>query len=97
MDFFKNEAQFRNIFVIMNPPYGERLEDAAEMVDFYKNIGNRLKSSYTDSKAWILSGNLSALKNLGLHPSRKVKLYNGAIECKLECFELYSRSRKVRQ
>lgn len=94
MDFFKNEEPFRNIFVIMNPPYGERLEDAAEMVDFYKNIGNRLKSSYTDSKAWILSGNLSALKNLGLHPSRKVKLYNGAIECKLECFELYSGSRK---
>lgn len=94
MDFFKNEAQFRNIFVIMNPPYGERLEDAAEMVDFYKNIGNRLKASYTDSKAWILSGNLGALKTLGLHPSRKVKLYNGAIECKLECFELYSGSRK---
>ena len=94
MDFFKNDAQFRNIFVIMNPPYGERLEDAARMIEFYKNIGNRLKSSYTDSKVWILSGNLDAIKNLGLHPSIKVKLFNGAIECKLECFELYSGSRK---
>lgn len=93
-DFFKNDAQYRNVFVVMNPPYGERLEDAAQMTEFYVNIGNKLKQFYTDCKVWILSGNMDAIKRIGLHPSRKVKLFNGAIECKLECFELYSGSRK---
>ncbi|MCQ2975850.1 MAG: class I SAM-dependent RNA methyltransferase [Bacteroidales bacterium] len=96
IDFFENNNQSRNIFIIMNPPYGERLEDADKMVEFYKKIGDKLKACYTDCKAWILSGNLDAIKKLGLHPSVKIKLFNGPIECKLECFELYGGSKKAK-
>ncbi|MBO7441187.1 MAG: RNA methyltransferase, partial [Bacteroidales bacterium] len=95
-DFFKADdgAKIAGKFLIMNPPYGERLEDKDEMVDFYKQIGDTLKNRYTDSRAWILSGNLDAIKRIVLHPSKKIKLYNGAIECRLECFEMYDGTKK---
>ena len=62
--------------------------------EFYKQKGDTMKSCYSGSKAWILSGNLTALKNLGLHPSKKIKLFNGPLECRLECFEMYEGSKK---
>ena len=95
-DFFKYDdgAKFSGKFLIMNPPYGERLEDKDEMTDFYRQMGDALKNHYTDSRAWILSGNLDAIKRIGLHPSKKIKLFNGAIECRLECFEMYDGSKK---
>lgn len=93
-DFFKEESRIEGKFLIMNPPYGERLEDKDEMTAFYKQIGDTLKNHYANCKAWILSGNLDAIKNIGLHPSKKIKLFNGAIECKFECFEMYDGTRK---
>ena len=95
-DFFKadDDTKISGKFLIMNPPYGERLEDKDEMVDFYRQMGDTLKNRYTDSYAWILSGNLDAIKRIGLHPSKKIKLFNGAIECRLECFEMYDGSKK---
>jgi putative N6-adenine-specific DNA methylase len=95
-DFFKadDDTKISGKFLIMNPPYGERLEDKDEMVDFYRQMGDTLKNHYTDSRAWILSGNLDAIKRIGLHPSKKIKLFNGAIECRLECFEMYDGSKK---
>ncbi len=94
-DFFEPDTPHAGMFVVMNPPYGERLEeDDEEIVAFYKQIGDTLKTWYTDSCAWILSGNLDALKKLGLRSSKKVKLFNGPIECRLECFEMYGGTRK---
>ena len=95
-DFFKadDDAKISGKFLIMNPPYGERLEDKDKMVDFYRQMGDTLKNRYTNSRAWILSGNLDDIKRIGLHPSKKIKLFNGAIECRLECFEMYDGSKK---
>ncbi len=93
-DFFTNSDKFSGKFIIMNPPYGERLEDEDKMVEFYKNIGDALKAYYTDCQAWVLGGNMEAIKKLGLHPSKKIKLFNGPIECRLERFDIYDGSRK---
>ncbi len=75
--------------LIMNPPYGERLEDADEMEAFYADLGTHLKHNYEGWDAWVFSGNLDALKCFGLRPSRKIKLFNGNIECSLRHFPLY--------
>jgi putative N6-adenine-specific DNA methylase len=94
-DFFAAEkATEIKSFIIMNPPYGERLENQEDMTEFYKKTGDILKTYYQGSEAWILSGNLEAIKNIGLHPSKKIKLFNGPIECRLECFKMYSGSKK---
>ena len=93
-DFFTNSEVFENSFLVINPPYGERLDKDADMTDFYKQIGTQLKHFYPGSEAWVLSGNLDAIKFVGLKPSKKIKLFNGPIECRLHKFELFSGRRK---
>ncbi|PKP18214.1 MAG: RNA methyltransferase [Bacteroidetes bacterium HGW-Bacteroidetes-21] len=93
-DFFKNEAQTENCLIVMNPPYGERLNEEDEMIPFYKEIGTKLKHFYMGCDAWIISGNTDAIKFVGLKPSRKLRLFNGPIECKLHKFQMYRGSKR---
>ncbi|MEL6834810.1 MAG: THUMP domain-containing protein [Bacteroidota bacterium] len=79
--------------LISNPPYDLRLE-TRDINGLYKEIGDRLKKEFTGYQAWLLSGNLEALKNVGLRPSRRIHLLNGQIACKFHKYELYSGSKK---
>jgi len=80
--------------MIINPPYGERLEEADEMDEFYSDLGSHLKHSYEGWDAWIFSGNLDAMKCVGLRPSRKIKLFNGPLECRLQHYALYKGTKR---
>ena len=80
--------------VIMNPPYGERIGEEAEMEALYKAIGDTLKTSFQGYDAYVFTGNLEAAKRIGLKTSRRVPLYNGPIECRLLKYELYQGTRK---
>lgn len=82
--------------LISNPPYGERM-DKENIIEFYKEIGDLLKSEFTGFEAWILSSNFEALKFIGLRPSRKIPLRNGALDCKMQKYELYSGSKKAKK
>jgi len=95
-NFFETDPKTENGLIVMNPPYGERIKEGAGLVPLYQNIGTRLKHHYNGFDAWIMSGSLEALKFVGLKPSRKVKLFNGALECRLNKYELYQGSRKKR-
>ncbi len=74
--------------VLMNPPYDERMR-LDDIITFYKSIGDVLKKKYTGYDAWVISSDLSALKFIGLHPSKKITLFNGPLECRLVRFSLY--------
>jgi putative N6-adenine-specific DNA methylase len=91
-DFFR-DSQSAQAFLLFNPPYDERLE--IDMEAFYKEIGDTLKSRYAGSTAWLITGNLEALKHVGLKTSRRIKLYNGKLESRLVKYELYRGSRKA--
>lgn len=78
--------------LIFNPPYGERL-DMDEIDEFYKEIGDSLKQNYAGCTAFIISSNMQAIKHIGLHPSKKTTLYNGALECKFLRYDLYAGKR----
>lgn len=80
--------------IIMNPPYDVRLEEE-DVIEFYKFIGDRLKQSFSGFDAWIISSNREALKFIGLRPSRKITLFNAALECRFQKYELYSGSKKA--
>ncbi|MBO4645354.1 MAG: class I SAM-dependent RNA methyltransferase [Bacteroidales bacterium] len=75
-------------FVIFNPPYGERMA-VEDIENEYKIIGDTLKQQYAGCTAYIISSNIAALKKIGLHATRKITIYNGALECKLMRFDLY--------
>ncbi len=81
--------------VIINPPYGGRLDDG-DIEALYKAIGDHLKNNFRGWSAWILTANKDAAKRIGLHPSRKIPLFNGALECRFLKYELYEGSKKAK-
>ncbi len=91
-DFFETNYLDTPSIIFMNPPYGERLT-MDEINAAYKEIGTQLKHKY-QGEAWVISSNMEALKQLGLKPSKKIPLFNGALECKLHKYELYQGSRR---
>ncbi|MBW2961345.1 THUMP domain-containing class I SAM-dependent RNA methyltransferase [Mesonia aestuariivivens] len=94
-DFFKTEKYTgKHLHMVFNPPYGERLE-LLNLEEFYKNIGDTLKQSYPGTQAWFIVSNLDAIKNVGLRPSRKIKLFNGKLESRLLKYEIYEGTKKV--
>jgi putative N6-adenine-specific DNA methylase len=80
--------------MLFNPPYGERLD--IELERFYREIGDTMKQNYPGTNAWFITGNLEALKFVGLKPSRKIKLFNGSLEARLVKYEMYEGSKKVK-
>ncbi|PTM14108.1 MAG: RNA methyltransferase [Bacteroidetes bacterium] len=82
--------------VISNPPYGLRVEDD-NLGMLYKEIGDKLKTDFLDYQAWLFSGNMEALKSVGLRASRKISLLNGQLECKFQRYDIYAGTKKVRE
>ena len=68
----------------------------SEITHFYRELGNTLKRWYSGYTAWIISSHTEALKSIGLKPSKKFTVFNGALECKFLGFELYEGSRKLK-
>jgi len=83
----------RHLHMVFNPPYGERLD--IDMPAFYKEIGDTLKQSYPRTEAWFITSNLEAIKHVGLRPTRKIKLFNGALESKLLKYDIYEGTKKL--
>ena len=81
------------LHLVMNPPYGERIK-SDDLIALYKGIGDTLKQNFGDAEAWIISGDLNAIKFVGLKTSKKIKIFNGPIECRFMKYELYEGSRK---
>ncbi|MCA9267307.1 MAG: hypothetical protein KDA41_02500, partial [Planctomycetales bacterium] len=87
------EAPAAGATLVTNPPYDERLK-VDRIASLYGRLGDALKQRFAGCTAWVLSGNLAAAKQIGLRPTAKIKLFNGAIECRLLRFDLYAGSRR---
>lgn len=91
-DFFKSEKDMFPVLVLFNPPYNERIESDNEVL--YKAIGDTLKNNYPNTLAWFITSDLSAKKYVGLKPSKKVKVFNGKLECDFLRYDIYEGSKK---
>ncbi|MFM8917843.1 MAG: class I SAM-dependent RNA methyltransferase, partial [Bacteroidota bacterium] len=56
--------------VIVNPPYGERM-DKDDLTELYKSIGDTFKQKFSGYDCWLITSNKEALKSLGLRTSRR--------------------------
>lgn len=93
-DFFHSRRPEEGAWILLfNPPYGQRLE--VDEREFYKRIGDTLKTSYPDTVAWMITGSKEGLKSLGLRTSRSIPLMNANLESRLVKYELYTGSRKT--
>ena len=80
--------------ILLNPPYDERMK-VEDTNAFYKKIGDKLKQDFGGWNCWLITSNMEAIKHIGLHPSKKITLFNAALECKLLKYEMYSGSKKA--
>lgn len=77
--------------LITNPPYGERLKPD-DISALYKGIGSELKNVFKGYHAWILGYADENFANIGLRPSVKFPILNGALECSLREYVLFDGS-----
>ena len=80
--------------VILNPPYGERM-DKDDLEVLYKSIGDTFKKKFTGFDCWLITSNKEALKHIGLRTSRKIPVFNGPLECRFVKYEMYAGSKKA--
>ncbi len=92
-DFFALAKPAEPGTIILNPPYGERMQPE-NIEQLYRNIGRKLKDSFVGSTAWVISSNFDAYKHLGFKPHAKHTLFNGQLECRYAGFSLYEGSVK---
>jgi 23S rRNA (guanine2445-N2)-methyltransferase len=78
--------------MVMNPPYGERIGSPEELARFYPLLGNHLKKQFTGWRCYIFTADLRLPKLIGLAPSARIPLWNGALECRLYEFKIVSGS-----
>jgi putative N6-adenine-specific DNA methylase len=86
--FQQFEKPKENAIIVMNPPYGERIS-TRDLLGLYQMIGERLKHAFTDQDAWILSYREECFDQIGLKPSRKIPLFNGALECEFRKYQIF--------
>lgn len=79
-DFIAEGGPRNDGLMIFNPPYGKRI-NPAELDRLYAGIGSTLKHKCAGVEAWIFSGAAEAMKSVALKPSKRLKLFNGSIEC----------------
>lgn len=93
-DFAESGQNLENGVIIINPPYGERMKND-DLGGLYGMIGERLKHHFMGNVAWILTSSGEMMQKIGLKPSAKIRLFNGALECSYQKFELFEGKRKV--
>jgi len=91
------EADFRDVvpsaipnLVVVNPPYGRRLEDEEVLVRVYRALGDFMKQKTSKpARGFIFTGSLNLAKEVGLAPKRRYVMNNSGIESRLLEFDLY--------
>jgi putative N6-adenine-specific DNA methylase len=93
-DFFQSKPTHENGTVIINPPYGRRLQ-SENINEYYQNMGTALKHNYAGFKAYIISPDKILTHKIGLRHSSQKMVFNGQIECRFLGYELYKGTKKI--
>jgi putative N6-adenine-specific DNA methylase len=88
--------------LMLNPPYGERIapkgrggdtarqgfEGGGSSTEFFGGLATHWKRNYAGWTAWLLSPDMKLPTLMRLKESRRVPLWNGAIECRMFRFDM---------
>jgi putative N6-adenine-specific DNA methylase len=91
-DILDIEAPAPSGLLVANPPYGVRLGEQQALAEFYPRLGDTLKRRFAGWTCCLLSADQRLPKLIGLKPSRRTPLFNGALECRLYRFEMVAGS-----
>jgi 23S rRNA (guanine2445-N2)-methyltransferase / 23S rRNA (guanine2069-N7)-methyltransferase len=82
------QAQEAKGLMVCNPPYGERMGEATQLIPLYQQLGQVLHSNFQGWQAAFLTTNPMLAKATGLRSGKQYTIYNGPLECKLYCISL---------
>jgi putative N6-adenine-specific DNA methylase len=106
-DALQRTAPAERGVIVMNPPYGERIEakgtargaaspresfEEGNASAFYEGLAAQWKRAYPGWTAWVLTPELKLPGQMRLKESRRVPMFNGAIECRLFRFDMVAGS-----
>jgi putative N6-adenine-specific DNA methylase len=85
--------------LMLNPPYGERIETAGiagarqsatteDGGEFFSQLASHLKKNYANWTAWILTPDMKLSGKMRLKENRRIPMWNGPIECRLFRYEM---------
>jgi 23S rRNA (guanine2445-N2)-methyltransferase len=80
--------------IVANLPYGERMGDEDELAELYPKLGDALKQKFGGWDAYLFTADLRIAKLMRLTPSKRIPLYNGAIECRLFEYKIVAGSNR---
>ncbi|HEX7232432.1 MAG TPA: class I SAM-dependent RNA methyltransferase [Candidatus Binatia bacterium] len=69
--------------IVSNPPYGVRIGEQQRLREFYPKLGDLLKKQFTGWSVYLLSADVELPKLIHLATSKRMPLFNGALECRL--------------
>lgn len=93
-DFAETPLPQGPFLVVMNPEYGKRMGEIAQLEKVYERIGGFFKQKCQGSTGYVFTGNLDLAKKVHLAPSRKIPFFNADIDCRLLKYEMYAGSRR---
>lgn len=73
---------------IVNPPYGERLEEQENLLPLYRTLAKKLKENFLNWEAAMITGNMEIAKKMGLRAYKKYAFFNGTIPCDFLLFHI---------
>ena len=76
--------------LVTNPPYGVRIGEENELSALYPLMGDALKKKYAGWNAYFFTADMRLPKLIRLAVSRRIPLYNGALECRLFEYKMVS-------
>jgi putative N6-adenine-specific DNA methylase len=80
--------------LVTNPPYGDRIGDAAALAELYPKLGDLLKQKFAGWRAYFFTGDTALPKGVRLSASRKTPLFNGKIDCRLYEYKIVAGSNR---
>lgn len=93
-DFAETIVPENHGIVVFNPEYGERLGIHTKLEATYQRMGDFMKQSCKGYHGFVFTGNPDLAKKIGLRAYKKIEFYNGKLDCRLLCYELYDGSRR---
>ena len=91
-DFKELKFQDKQGTMVTNPPYGERMQENIE--ELYAELGTWMKHEMQGKCCWVLSSSETGFKSIGLKPDKKIRLYNGDLECSFRNYQIFQGSLK---
>ncbi|MCE5181539.1 MAG: THUMP domain-containing protein [Betaproteobacteria bacterium] len=83
--------------LVTNPPYAIRIGEQEEMAPLYPKLGDLLKQKFGGWRACFLSADMRLAKLIRLSVTRRIPLYNGALDCRLFVYDMVAGSNRKKE